>query len=477
MAGEHVHHILVIDDEWTICRNCIKILAAPDREVRYAVNGYDALQLMADQRFDVVITDLKMSRIGGMEVLKQINERYPDTVVIVMTGYASVASAVEVMKMGAFDYLPKPFTPHELRAVTHQALARRELQRRNRQLMGPGQHRQAISHQLIGSSPKIKRVIEMVQKVAPTEATVLLYGESGTGKELVARAVHANSLRKDNVFFAVDCGTLSGTLLESELFGYRKGAFTGAHKDKDGIFKLGDKGTVFLDEIGNMNREVQGKLLRFLETMEFMPMGGTTVQKVDVRLIFATNRNLQEMVSQGTFREDFYYRIVVYPINLPLLAERKEDILPIAHFFLKQFTRSTGKTITGFAEKAAERLASYEWPGNVRQLKNTIERAVILCEGDHITTRDLPLFHENVENDELPDDIPESNEDLKRMKKTVRENAVRKLEKEFLLKALTGNEWNVTRAAAQTGMQRTNFQAMMKKHGIIRPQERPPANE
>jgi DNA-binding NtrC family response regulator len=414
MTDEQMQHILIIDDEVEICKNCVKILSAPDIEAAYATNGYDALRMMAEKRFDVVITDLKMSRIGGMEVLKRINERYPDTVVIVMTGYASVASAVEVMKMGAFDYLPKPFTPHELRAVTYQALAHKELQRRNRQLMQSKHHKQSISHQLIGSSPKIKKVIEMIQKVAPTDATVLLYGESGTGKELVARAVHANSRRKENVFFAVDCGTLSGNLLESELFGYKKGAFTGAFKDKEGIFTLGDKGTVFLDEISNMNKEVQGKLLRFLETMEFMPVGDTKVQKVDVRLIFATNRNLEEMVAEGTFREDFYYRIVVYPINLPPLKERETDILPIAHFFLEQYTRSTGKNITGFDERSARRLMKFDWPGNVRQLKNVIERAVILCEDNIITLKDLPLLHEENGFDDLYANIPESNEELKK---------------------------------------------------------------
>lgn len=466
MSDEKIQHVLVIDDELAICKNCIKILSGPELEVDYATNGYDALQMMAEQHFEVVITDLKMSRIGGMEVLKQIKERYTDTVVIVMTGYASVSSAVEVMKMGAFDYLPKPFTPHELRAVTYQALAHTELQKRNRQLMQTKGQRHSISHQLIGGSPKIKKVIEMIQKVAPTDATVLLYGESGTGKELVARAVHANSRRKDNVFFAVDCGTLSGNLLESELFGYKKGAFTGAIKDKEGIFKLGDKGTVFLDEISNMSIEVQGKLLRFLETMEFMPVGGTNVQKVDVRLIFATNRNLEEMVAVGKFREDFYYRIVVYPINLPPLKERETDILPIAHFFLDQYNRSTGKTISGFDEQAARRLMTFDWPGNVRQLKNVIERAVILCEGDRITLKDLPSLHDENGFDQMFANIPENNEELKKMKKEIREKSVRKLEKKFLLKALETNDWNVTKAAEKTGLQRTNFHALMKKYGI-----------
>ncbi|MDH3881221.1 MAG: sigma-54 dependent transcriptional regulator, partial [Desulfobacteraceae bacterium] len=273
--------ILIIDDEPAICRNCVKILSKMDCDVRYALNGYDALKMVDDTVFDVVVTDLKMSAVGGMEVLRRLKASYPETMVIVITGYASVSSAVEVMKMGAFDYLPKPFTPHELRAVVRQALIQREMLLQNRKLLEQKKRKKSFSHQLIGESPKIKKVISMVQKVAPTDSTVLIYGESGTGKELISRAIHANSNRNSKVFFAVDCGTLSETLLESELFGYTKGAFTGAHHDKDGIFKLADGGTVFLDEISNISLSVQSKLLRFLENREFLSLGSNKTQKVD----------------------------------------------------------------------------------------------------------------------------------------------------------------------------------------------------
>lgn len=469
MPDDAAPHILIIDDELPICRNCVKILSSLTNTVDYALNGYDALKMMDGKRFDVVITDLKMSRLGGMEVLSRIKERFADTMVIVMTGYASVSSAVEVMKMGAFDYLPKPFTPHELRAVVHQALAQRVVRRQNRQLMQSKRGPKTISHQLIGNSPKIKKVISMVQKVAPTDSTVLLYGESGTGKELIARAVHANSSRRDKVFFAVDCGTLSGGLLESELFGHKKGAFTGAYKDKEGVFTLADGGTVFLDEISNISLAVQGKLLRFLETREFLPLGSTQVHSVDVRLIFATNRNLEAMVSKGTFREDFYYRIFVYPVNLPTLNERKMDILPISYYFLEQFSRNMGKQIIGFDEKAVESLTAYHWPGNVRQLKNVIERAVILCEHDQIALKELPLLGEASEIEEMIENVPKTNEELKQLKKEIRIRAVNKVERNFLLNALVRNNWNVTQAARETGLQRTNFQNLMKKHGISRP--------
>jgi DNA-binding NtrC family response regulator len=463
--------ILVVDDELPICRNCVKILSKMDYEVQYALSGYEALKMMEEKRFDVVITDLKMSTLGGMEVLRRVKETYPETMVIVITGYASVSSAVEVMKMGAYDYLAKPFTPHELRSTVSQALTKRELILQNIKLKHKIKGKTSFSHQLIGSSPQIKKVINMVQKVAPTDSTVLIYGESGTGKELIARAVHANSPRKDEVFFAVDCGTLSGNLLESELFGYTKGAFTGAHKNKDGIFKLAHQGTVFLDEISNISLDIQSKLLRFLEGREFLPLGSTSIQKVDVRLVFATNQNLKEMLDDGTFREDLYYRIFVYPISLPLLRERRPDILPIAYHFLKQCNQVMNKNITGFDDNAVSRLIEYNWPGNVRQLRNVVERAAILCEADQITLKELPLLDDIADIDQLIDHIPATNEELKRVKKEIRQKAILKVERNFVLNALQKNDWNVTRAAKSTGLQRTNFQAMMKKHDITLPQQ------
>lgn len=458
--------ILVVDDEPGICRSCVKILSKEGHHVEYALNGYDALKKMQEGAYHVIITDLKMSSMGGMEVLRRVKESYPDSMVIVITGYATVSSAVEVMKMGAFDYLPKPFTPEELRVVVRRALADREIEIQNRQMMTRGKASRTIHHQLIGESTKIQAVIKMIGKVAPTDSTVLVCGESGTGKELIARAIHANSGRKDRVFFAVDCGTLSGNLLESELFGYVKGAFTGAYKNKEGIFESAEGGTVFLDEISNISPEVQGKLLRFLETHEFLPLGATATQKVDVRLILATNRDLLEMVKEGLVRQDFYYRIFVYPIFTPPLRDRKSDILPIAHHFLGQLSEMTGKKIKGFSKEASARLIAYDWPGNVRQLKNTIERAVILCEGEEITSKELPALEDLRD---LIIQIPQSNDELKKIKKEIREQAVREVERNFIIQALMQNDWNVTRAARKVGLQRPNFQNLMKKHGVSLP--------
>jgi len=460
--------ILIVDDEEKICLNCVKILSRMDCTAEYALNGYDALKRLEIEPYDLVITDLKMSSLGGMEVLRRIKEGFPETVVIVITGYSTVSSAVEVMKSGAFDYLPKPFTPHELRAVVMQALAERDLRLQNAELTVQNKSRRTISHQLVGSSTKIKKVVRMVEKVAPTDSTVLIYGESGTGKELIARAVHANSLRKDRVFFAVDCGTLSGELLESELFGHVKGAYTGAHQDKAGMFKRADGGTVFLDEISNISLDVQGKLLRFLEAREFIPLGGTVVERVDIRLIFATNRHLKDLVDSREFREDFYYRIYVYPIFMPPLRERKTDILPISYHFLHQFSRRIGKDITGFDDAAVQRLTLFDWPGNVRQLRNVIERAVILCESDQITLKELPIFGNGHDFGQLVDAVPSTNEELKRVKKEIRKKATDQVEANFIRSALDRCDWNITRAARETGLQRTNFQNMMKKHGIVR---------
>jgi DNA-binding NtrC family response regulator len=465
--------ILVVDDEVNICRSVEKILSKVGIRVRSALNGEEALGLLAAEAFDAVLTDLKMSRLGGMEVLRRAKQLNPRMPVIVMTGYASVSSAVEVMKLGAVDYLPKPFTPDEIRAVVRQALsAAPSAGLLADAAIAPAPR--AITHQLIGNSPKIRQVISMVAKVAPTDSTVLVGGESGTGKELIARAIHANSRRREKVFFAVDCATLTANLLESELFGHVKGAFTGAEKDKDGIFQLADQGTVFLDEIGNIGLEVQGKLLRFLESREFWPLGASGPRKVDIRLIFATNRNLERLVAAGSFRQDFYYRIFVYPILLPPLRERKADILPIAEHFLRHYSRRMNKTTGGMDPDVVLRLTGYDWPGNVRQLRNVIERAVILCEGDRLTAKDLDL-PETAASHPPVSRIPRTKDDLKRLKKEIRRSAVDEVEKRFLLQALSQNDWNVTRASRVTGLQRTNFQNLLKKHGITA--KRPPNSD
>jgi len=465
MTSGQSPRILVVDDEPAICRSCVKILDRAGWQVATAANGLEALDLLATAPADLVITDLKMQPMGGMELVRRLGERFPATRVIVMTGYASVASAVEVMKLGAGDYLPKPFTPDELRAVVRQVLAGQE-PTAPAPARKPGSRTPILSHQLVGHSPKIRQAVAMVGKVAPTDATVLICGESGTGKELIARAIHANSKRRNAVFFAVDCGTLSSGLLASELFGHVRGAFTGAHQDRDGIFRKADGGTVFLDEISNINLEVQGKLLRFLENREFLPVGGNAIQHVDIRLVLATNRDLKQMVAAGTFREDFYYRIFVYPIPVPPLRERREDIADIARFFLHQYRQAVGRPELDFTQEAIAALGEYHWPGNVRELRNLVERAVIHCDGRSISAQDLGFTARPVSVGPVPVSIPTTREELRLAKQTVRQAAADELEKQFVIAALERSGGNVSKAARQTGLQRSNLQALIKKHGI-----------
>jgi DNA-binding NtrC family response regulator len=454
---------LVVDDELSICRACEKILTREGHKVKTVLSGGEALAALAQEPFDLLFTDLKMVEMGGMELLEALRTQYPDVVPVVITGYATIASVVETMKLGAFDYLPKPFTPDELAAVAKKAWERRQgILESQAVLEGKTP---ATFAAIVGKSPKMQEIFRMIRKVAPTSSTVLIVGETGTGKELVAKAVHAGSQRGNKRFVPVDCGALSVNLLESELFGHVKGAFTGAVSAKQGIFEAADGGTVFLDEICNVDLEVQGKLLRFIQEREFLPVGGTERRHVDVRLIFATNRDLEEMVKEGSFREDLYYRLYVYPIYLPPLRERKEDIPLLALHLLAKVRERSEKHVTAISDAALKLLEQYDWPGNVRQLESAIERAVISCDGEVIEPRHLP---KSISKGAFPDafPIPATNAEFLALKKKLREQAVKDLEREFIAEALEKNNWNVSKAAQAVGIQRPNFQALMRKHGI-----------
>lgn len=458
-------HILVVDDELVICRSCEKILLRAGHDVTYATSGREALALLEAQTFDVVFTDLKMIDVGGMEVIENVKQKYPETVVVVITGYATIASAVETMRSGAFDYLPKPFTPAELLAVLDRALERRNLLRISvRESASP---KGPCFEGLIGRSARMQEVYELIEKVAPTEATVLIIGESGTGKDLTAKAIHSRSQRARQKFFAIDISSLSSSLLESELFGHLKGSFTGAMADKQGIFAAADGGTIFLDEIGNLLPETQAHLLRVLQEKEFLPVGSTTIVKADVRMIFATNKNLKLLVQNGTFREDLYYRLNVFPIKLPSLRERREDIPDLVLHFLARYCAGTGREVPRMHADAMQTLMDYHWPGNVRELEHTVERLVILVEGDSIEPVHVSaaLFHADMPIRSI---LPKNSQDLKMLKKQIRESSVREVEKLFIEEALIRNDWNVSRAARDVDMQRSNFQALIKKYGIRR---------
>jgi len=454
--------VLVVDDDLTVCKSCEKIIRKAGHHVDYSLSGHEALGMLEGDGYDIVFTDLKMAEMGGMEVLRFIKTRDPTIVAVVMTGYATVASAVETMKSGAFDYLPKPFTPGEFRAVLNKAVEERTTVLKDRELVA----RSAIAsgfQGMISESPRMETVFGMIKKVAPTDSNVLIMGESGTGKELIARAVHDLSARREQKFFAIDCAALSGALLESELFGHVKGAFTGAVQSKPGVFEVAHRGTVFLDEICNVNIEVQGKLLRFLQEREFLPVGATQTKSVDVRLVFATNKDLKKMVADGSLREDFYYRIFVYPISVPPLRERRSDIPLLAYHFLKNYGKQFRKPVCSIARNVMETFSQYDWPGNVRQLENVVQAAVIASDTDVLAFKDLPEFREY---EAIPHGLPRTSVELKRVKKELRARTVEKVERDFLIHALQRNDWNVTRAARDVGMQRTNFQGLMRKYGI-----------
>ncbi len=456
--------VLVVDDEEIVCESVKRILEEENYEVEIALSGFEAFDKMATNPFDIVITDLKMPGIDGMEVLRRIRREYPNTIIIMITGFSTVETAVEAMKLGAFDYIPKPFTPDEVSVVVKKAVEQKNLLLENIYLRQELQEKYGFDN-IVGKSKKMQDIYRIISKVAPTDSTVLIYGQSGTGKELIARAIHFNSPRKDRQFVPVDCAVLSENLLESELFGHIKGSFTGAITTKPGLFEIADGGTVFLDEVGNISLSIQAKLLRVLQEREFTPVGGTKSKKVDIRLIAATNKDLEKMIKEGTFREDLYYRINIVPIYLPPLKEREEDIPLLAIHFLRKYSEQMGKKIKGFSAEAMEKLMRYSWPGNVRELENVIERTVVMIEEDMVRPEHIILPDQH-RQDELHIRIPMTSEELKEIKKQLREKAVEEIERAFIINALERNQWNVTKASEEVGMLRPNFQALMRKYNI-----------
>lgn len=456
--------ILIIDDEPAVCKGCRLALSDQNHHVEICMTGREGMDQVREGDYDVILLDMKLPDLDGMEILRAIHQSKQGRMVIVMTGYSTVQNAVEAMKLGAFDYLCKPFTDEELTLVVQRAIEKKRLVEENLFLRKQLSSRGSFPD-IIGESPHILRIFEQVERVAPTDSTVLLYGESGTGKELFAGAIHARSQRALRQFIAVDCSTLSPTLLESELFGHVRGAFTGAVRDKAGIFEMASGGTLFMDDITNLNLEIQGKLLRVLENGEFKPVGASHFQKTDVRIIAATNRDLKVMVERGEFREDLFYRLNVFPIYLPPLRERKEDIPRLAYHFLKHFCKKTGKRIEGFSDEALESLMNYDWPGNVRQLKNVVERLVIMVDDTK-----LDLYHLLDQLQQKPSwkgrPVPESLRELNAAKKHLLEETFGQIQKSFLIKALRASNGNITRAAKRVGMQRPNFCALLKKHGL-----------
>lgn len=387
---KNTYKILVVDDEKDICTALEFLLSGEGYSVTTALSGERAIELLRETDFDIVLTDLKMEQVDGIAVLEEAKRLNPDTIVILMTAYASVGSAVEAMKKGATDYIAKPFIHDEIRLTLRRMLQQRQLQSENVALRRElSQHRDKCKG-IVFASEAMHKIFELLETVIPTKSNILLLGESGTGKSLIAEVIHCNSPRNDKAFMSVSCSAIPENLLESELFGYRKGAFTGATSDKKGLIQIADGGTLFLDEIGDMPPALQAKLLKVLETGEVLPLGDTKPRYSDTRLVCATNQDLEKKIKQGTFREDLYYRINVIEITVPPLRYRRDDIPLIVEHFVRKFSTQNRKEIKGVNEEAMEALLRYSWPGNVRELANVMERAVIVSNGEFIQMKNLP---------------------------------------------------------------------------------------
>jgi len=456
--------ILVIDDERAICEGCRLTLTEKGHHVDTRLNGKAGLEATFKENYDIVILDLKLPDMDGMDLLSTVRREKTNAYVVVMTGYSTVQNAVEAMKKGAFDYLTKPFSDDELSLIIDRALEKKQLVEENINLRKELLDRFRFDN-IVGRNPYILSLFDQIEKVAPSESTVLICGESGTGKELFAHAVHAHSNRATRQFVAIDCSTLAPGILESELFGHVKGAFTGALRDKAGIFEVANGSTLFLDDIANLSIEIQGKLLRVIEMHEYKPVGTSHMRSTDVRIIAATNKDLKAMVNEGKFREDLFYRLNVFPLFLPPLRERKDDIPKLAYHFLRHFSRKTGKRIEGFSDDAMEMLVNFDWPGNVRQLKNIVERLVIMADSDVLDFLYM-ADHFYMRKSLQENSIPETLADLKTAKKHLLEEKFGGIEKAFALKALKVCNGNISKAAEKVGMKRPNFFALMKKHHL-----------
>lgn len=452
MNGE----ILIVDDDNAHLSMLKTLLKGWGFQTVEADDGSSAIKLVHDKPFDCILMDVRMTNVGGIEALKEIKTINPSIPIIIMTAYSSVDTAVEAMKLGAYDYLTKPLNFDELQLSIERSLAHQELSRENQSLKQLLATSDSLSS-IIGSSPPMKELKEMIQAIAPSEATVLILGESGTGKELIAKAIHGCSNRSKKTLVSVNCAALTDTLLESELFGHEKGSFTGADKRRDGRFMLANKGTIFLDEVGEVPLPMQAKLLRAIQEREIQRVGSDTVLHADVRIIAATNKDLLAGVQEGRFREDLYYRLNVVTIEVPSLKERADDIPLLAKYFLQRHTEKNRKNIIDFNPLAMDCLNKHTWPGNVRELENAVERAVVLCTGHYITERELPptvtKSVARTENHNVP-------------AATMAGLPLQEIEREAIIQTLEKTAGNKSEAAKNLNITRTTLNNKIKKYGI-----------
>lgn len=449
--------ILLVDDKSSMRKVLRQTLEDGQNTILEAEDGEKALELIKSKHVDLVITDIKMPKLDGMTLLKMIKELDNEIVVIIMTAYGTIETAVEAMKTGAYDYITKPFSTEQVKLTVEKAAERQKLLYENKYL------REKLNDQynykrIVGNSSSMQPVYELIEKVSPTDTAVLIRGESGTGKELVAHAIHFNSRRKDRPFIKVNCAVLAEGVLESELFGHEKGSFTGAAGKRIGRFELASSGSIFLDEIGDISLSTQVKLLRVLQEKEFERVGGTESIRADVRVIAATNKNLEEAIKKGQFREDLFFRLNVVPIYVPPLRERREDIERLASHFLNRYSMEANKKITRIDKKALEMMARYHWPGNVRELENAIQRAVVLADSDTIYPSNLPLDIQTFQKDEY---LHHLREDASLTEK------VENYEKELILKAMEKANQVQTKAAKLLDINRTALIYKLKKYGLL----------
>jgi len=449
--------ILIVDDEKAQREILVTILRREGYTVADVPGGKEALALLEKGEFDLILTDLKMQGLSGLELMEQVLAANTDQCILMMTAHGTVDSAVEAMKKGAFDYLEKPLERDSLILTLQRAMEHVQLRRENQLLLRQLAEVRTIPN-LIGDHPKIREVYRVVAKIAPTLSNVLIYGESGTGKELVARAIHEGSRRADKPFMAINCAAIPESLIESELFGHEKGAFTGAHQRELGIFEAATGGTVFLDEIGEMNVAMQAKLLRAIQEKEVRRVGGKVNLPVDVRIVAATNRDLEKEIKAGTFREDLFYRLNVIRINLPPLRERGNDIAALADHFVKKFAAAAEVPVKGISPKALKLLMAYSWPGNVRQLESLVERSVLMAEGTMVEPEDLPgELHDLVIAGGIPIDLPPDGVNMEELERTL------------ILKAMERADWVIAKAAPLLGMSYKTLQYRLDKFKIDKP--------
>ena len=450
--------ILIIEDEKRWCDFLSLLVSQGGWEPVAMTDPEEALKLAADDSFSLVLTDLRMPKLDGIEVLKKFRELHPGLPVIIITAYSTVEAAIESMKQGAFDYITKPFNNDQVLAVIARAIRQVRLERENKYFLKEIEESRQTD-QLVGNSPKMQEVYKLIGKVAVSNATILIRGESGTGKELIARTIHKTSPRANKPFMVVDCSALTETLLESELFGHLKGSFTGANVNKKGLIEEAEGGTVFLDEIGNVSPAVQMDLLRFLQNGEIKRVGDNKWRKVEVRMIAATNQDLEKLIANGVFRDDLYYRLNVVTVVAPLLRERKDDIPGLVEHFIHKHNRLGGLGIQGISGQAMEMLVGYDWPGNVRELENTLARAMTLARGKVLMPEDLPL---GIASKPEPQD---SELGFNQTKRKYLEN----FESSLLMHYLTRAKGNVSVAASYAKIPRQSFHRLMKKYNIKNP--------